>query len=388
MTVDPVPEFHLAFFGPVRFSYFQKILESILRHARSRPYFRFRIIENDPEKMLEYDDLPEIHGAFAPMLSDRHLAWFQSRGIPVILYSSRPMMDSIPMDVGWIRSDDPAIGALAAEHFQRMGLSHAAFFGSGRLEYSLGREKGFQKKWMNSETPRGEYHVCQKGNQYLADWLVTLPRPCGILCAEDHHARNLISEALRLGFRVPEDFAVMGVDHDLLNSELSEVRLSSVIPDAETVGRLAVEAMSDCLLEGIPLGELRQTVRPNGIHYDASAPYYYSADPVVARVLQWMEQRVEEPLQMEEAARVAGLSRRKMEYLFKKYLGCSPYQQLLKMRIDMAKRQLRHTGNNMIEIADSCGFTNAREFSVRFKEKVGVSPTRYREEQGTSRESL
>jgi LacI family transcriptional regulator len=386
MPHTSIPEFYLAFFGPARISYFRDVLDSVLRHTRLSRYLRFRIIENDPDQMLAYEDLPEIHGAIAPLLSDEHLTWFQSRGIPVILYSSRPILEKIPQGVGWIRSDDMAIGALAAEHFQRMGLSHAGYFGKDELAYSLQREEGFRAKWMSGDAPRGRYHVCQKGNKYLEEWLKDLPRPCGILCAEDHHAKSLVTEAIRLGFRVPEDFAVMGVDHDLLISELSPVRLSSVMPDAEKLGRRAVEAMLLCLLDGVPIEEFRETVLPKGIYYDASAPYYYSVDPAVTRVLQWMEQRLGEPLNMDDAARVAGLSRRKMEYVFKKYLGCSPYQQLLKMRIDMAKRQLRHTGESMTEIADTCGFTNAREFSVRFKEKVGMSPSRYREEPEDCRE--
>jgi LacI family transcriptional regulator len=380
MNADPhAPRYPLAFFGFDRYDYFRRVAESATREAREHPGVRFRIFEHKPEDMFAHADLPEIRGVIAPFLKPEHLQWFQERRANVILFSSRMPASEIPDSVGWIRADDEAIGAAAAQHFDRMGMSHAAFFGVGSLQFARLRESGFRRTWEKIASPRGHYCSCLEGNSALVDFLTTLPRPCGICCSDDGHARSLITEALRLGFRIPEDFAVIGVDHDLLLSELSPIRLTSVIPDAETLGRLAVRALLRSFEENDHPGRCRELVPPLGIHYDESAPYYYSVEPSVSRALQWMEKNLSTPVIIEDLALYCGVSRRNLEYLFKKHLDHGPYQQLLQMRLHLAKRLLRHSTKNISDISDACGFTNAREFSVRFKGKTGQTPSQYRE---------
>lgn len=380
MQDQPQPTEHaLALFGFEKIAYFRRVGEAALREARDHPGLRFRIIETSPSDMFAYPDYPRIHGVIAPTLSTKHLNWFRKRGARVILFSSRLDPGEIPEDVGWIRTDDEAVGGLAAAHFERMGLSHAAFFGIGDMRYSHLREQGFRAAWNAMSSPRGHYCACQEGNTSLGAFLSTLPKSCGILCSDDSHAKSLVTHALQAGYRIPEDFAVMGVDHDLLISELSPRRLSSVLPDAAKVGREAVRELSRCFQTGDFPGALRKTVPPIGVHYDESAPYYHSVNETVARALRIMESHLARPLTMEALSRQAGVSRRNLEYLFKKHLDQGPYQQLIWMRLHLAKRLLRHSQKNMTDIAEACGFTNAREFSVRFKEKTGQTPSQYRE---------
>ena len=369
----------LALFGIEKTAYFRRVAEAAIREARHHPGLRFHILEHQPEDMFAYEDNPEVHGIIAPLLKPGHLRHFLKRKARIILYSSRIQESGIPPGVGWIHADDAAIGAEAAAHFEKLGLAHAGFFGAGNLLYAHLRENGFREAWEAQETPRGHYCACMEGNAALEAFLTTLPRPCGMFCSDDSHAKSLVNEALRLGFRIPEDFSVIGVDHDLILSELSPRRLTSVIPDAEALGRQAVRELARCFRENDTPGAFRETVKPAGIHYDESAPYYHSVDPVVARALNWMESRLDQPVTIEDLARHCGTSRRNLEYLFKKHLHQGPYQQLLHMRIHLAKRLLRHTRKNMTDIAEACGFTNAREFSVRFKDKTGQPPSQFRE---------
>ncbi|MCC5843981.1 MAG: substrate-binding domain-containing protein [Verrucomicrobia bacterium] len=380
MTPKPSPGDHaLALFGFERFAYFRRVAEAAVREAGIHPGLRFRILEHRPEEMFAHKDQPDIHGVIAPFLEPKHMDWFLSRNTRVILFSSRMPPEQIPAGVGWIRADDLAIGEAAAHHFERMGLSHTAFFGVEGLQYSELRAQGFREALNNMDSPRGHSCECKKGNTALKDFLTTLPRPCGIFCSDDSHARSLLTAAIQLGFSVPEDFAVIGVDHDLILSELSPLRLSSVIPDAETLGQRAVQELARCFREDDMPGGLRELVSPKGIHYDESAPYYHSVDPTVARALQWMEHHLADPVSIDDLARACAASRRNLEYLFKKHLDQGPYQQLLHMRLHLAKRLLRHSQKNMTDIAEACGFTNAREFSVRFKDKTGQTPSQYRE---------
>jgi LacI family transcriptional regulator len=67
-------------------------------------------------------------------------------------------------------------------------------------------------------------------------------RPRAIFCWSDLDAIPLISEAHRLGIRVPEDLAVIGYDNSPM-AALSMVDLSSVDQDGPRLGKLAAEAL-------------------------------------------------------------------------------------------------------------------------------------------------
>jgi AraC family transcriptional regulator len=63
---------------------------------------------------------------------------------------------------------------------------------------------------------------------------------------------------------------------------------------------------------------------------------------------------------------------------FKQSTGLSPYQYLLRHRINCANEMMRDPNKTLTEIAMDCGFGNSSQFSVAFKRIVGTSPREYR----------
>jgi LacI family transcriptional regulator len=73
--------------------------------------------------------------------------------------------------------------------------------------------------------------------------ILTAPdRPRAIFCWSDLDAIPLISEAHRLGLRMPQDFALIGYDNSPAAS-LSMVDLTSIDQDGPCLGKLAAEAL-------------------------------------------------------------------------------------------------------------------------------------------------
>lgn len=64
---------------------------------------------------------------------------------------------------------------------------------------------------------------------------------------------------------------------------------------------------------------------------------------------------------------------------FKEKTGISPYQYLLEMKIDMAKKLLMDSNNSVKEVAFKLAFDSPYYFSRLFKNKTGVSPTKWLE---------
>ena len=59
-------------------------------------------------------------------------------------------------------------------------------------------------------------------------------------------------------------------------------------------------------------------------------------------------------------------------------LGISPKEFLTEFRISRGKEQLALTDLSVEEIAVSCGYRNSLAFGKVFKQKVGITPTQYR----------
>lgn len=63
---------------------------------------------------------------------------------------------------------------------------------------------------------------------------------------------------------------------------------------------------------------------------------------------------------------------------FRHEFGITIAQYMTEKRINLAKKQLRETGNSVSEIAESCGFSDLAYFSRCFRNTTGQSPSEYR----------
>jgi AraC family transcriptional regulator len=96
------------------------------------------------------------------------------------------------------------------------------------------------------------------------------------------------------------------------------------------------------------------------------------------RVLDYIETRFGETLTVEDLAATAGLSATAFSQEFKRVVGETPYRFLMTYRVERAQEKLADTGEAMIEIALSCGFSDQAHFSRTFKSVVGQTPREYR----------
>jgi transcriptional regulator GlxA family with amidase domain len=109
------------------------------------------------------------------------------------------------------------------------------------------------------------------------------------------------------------------------------------------------------------------------------AQRYRVSHPGMIASLAAMEAQLAEPLPRADLARIAGVSLRQLERLFRAQLGRSIGQEYLRLRLDAAMRLLRESALPRIEVAVACGFADVSHFSRAFSARFGVSPLRARE---------
>ena len=83
-------------------------------------------------------------------------------------------------------------------------------------------------------------------------------------------------------------------------------------------------------------------------------------------------------LRLSELADVAGMSKFHFCRMFRQSTGVTPYQYLLGVRIDRAKRLLQTTASTVGEISQQVGFNSQSQFNRAFKKLEGTTPAVFR----------
>jgi len=96
--------------------------------------------------------------------------------------------------------------------------------------------------------------------------------------------------------------------------------------------------------------------------------------PKLTEAVELMESNLEELINLDDLASLVGISRRQLERLFKKYLGCVPRRYYLDLRLKKARQLLLQTAGSVSDIGLACGFVSASHFSKSYREMFGISP--------------
>src|SRR3954451_14953167 len=85
-----------------------------------------------------------------------------------------------------------------------------------------------------------------------------------------------------------------------------------------------------------------------------------------------------EPLDVDDMAGAAGLSRAHFSREFRRAFGESPHGYLLTRRLERAAALLRNTDHSVVDICLSVGLRSVGSFTSSFTRTYGMSPTAYR----------
>ena len=228
-------------------------------------------------------------------------------------------------------------------------------------------------------------HVQRHANKTLLAWLRRLAQRRIALGAICTGAYLLARADLLGGYRCTihwENLASLNEEYPniTITSELFEIdrdRLTcsgGVAPldmmlnliRAEHGNLLAAAVSEEFICERIRGSNDRQRV-PLRLHLGASQPKLVEA-------ISLMEANLEEPMSLNELAQHVGLSRRQIERLFQKHMGCVPTRYYLKLRLARARQLLLQTSRPIVDVAFACGFVSPPHFSKCYRDCYGVPP--------------
>lgn len=101
-------------------------------------------------------------------------------------------------------------------------------------------------------------------------------------------------------------------------------------------------------------------------------------NPTVDRAITFIQSHLADRLSVEEIAASAGYSPSYFSHMFAEETGLSPYQFVVKSRVEQAQQLLKTTRMSVQEIAFQCGFNSAANFCYTFRRITRTSPHEFR----------
>jgi AraC-like DNA-binding protein len=95
-----------------------------------------------------------------------------------------------------------------------------------------------------------------------------------------------------------------------------------------------------------------------------------------------LDRHFAEPLDLEQLAAVAALSKYHFHRLFTATYGCTPAERLARRRIERAQDLLRATDLTVTEVCMAVGYASLGSFSTTFRRITGETPSAYQRRWG------
>jgi LacI family transcriptional regulator len=304
-------------------------------------------------------------------------------GVPTIELRATKLNHPFP----FMGVDNRALGKLIATDLIDRGFRHLAC-------YALATEAFFEERCNNFiDTAHSNGFSCDvfDGHQYteapdqwedhqqqLVDWIVSLPKPVGIMACTDQLGFWLLDACDRAGVSVPAEVAVIGAENDESLCEMANPPLSSVWFNAERTGYEAAKLLDAMMRDGVTAPD--ETLFPSGgLVTRRSSDVIAVDDDVVIRALQYIRDNAADDIRVGEVADAVFVSRSVLERRMRKAIGRSPKSEIIRSRLQLVQDYLLRTALPLTEIAARTGFQHPQYMSELFKKKIGQTPGQFRE---------
>lgn len=320
-----------------------------------------------------------VIGQFEP---GDNIRLFQQKGIVVLAQDYIYRFRDIPN----ITADYRKMGRMAAERFLSRGFHDFAFFGNNGMCWSDERCDGFRER-LEEAGMQGHIHIYDRRQrvsnlwfykqEWLKEWLFSLPRPVAIMACDDNQASILVAACNALNIRIPSDMAILGVDNDEIVCNMTDPAISSIDVDIERggyeVARQVTEMVKNHRFQAEDI-----VLQPLGIVTRNSSNVIATSDTAVQLALKYINDNIDHKLLVTDVLDQVPMSRRLLEQRFHKATGTTIYQYIISLRIDRFAQLLLTTNDTVANICARMDEPDPKTLSRRFQAVKGCTPQAYR----------
>ena len=304
-----------------------------------------------------------------------------------------PVVDLVGLirrpDLSLVHTNDRSVGRLGAEHLLERGFQYFGFVEYPDRFWSVERRRGF------ADVLRARGAECavhgipwpaagwggpdtwEQQQREMAEWIRSLPKPVGIMTSTDLMGQQFLEACQRAGVVVPEQVAVIGADNDEEICNLCFPPLSTVIINDHQRGYEAAATL-DRLMAGHapPSGPIY--VEPSGVIARASTDIMAIEDELVVAALRFMRDHACDGIGVDDVVARVPTSRSVLERRFRKVVGRSVNNEIVRLRLNRAVELLSGTELTLKAIAHKAGFGTTTYMGVVFRQRLGRTPGSYR----------
>ena len=321
-----------------------------------------------------------------------------ARATPEIAKAARKK--NVPLVNIWLNSpvqelpsvfpDFEGSGVLAAEHLLARGFRHLAYLGyrsdiDSRLQ-SEGMRKVTRRENCNLTTHRfsrtsmeGPARGWQPFVTGIRSWIESWQLPIGVLVCNDVFCRYLIDICRSKGLHVSQQVAIIGTYNESEICNAPPPSLTSIDMNCSQVGYRAA-ALLDRLMNGVKPPPDPIMVAPAELLPRQSTDLLAADDPAVTKALRFIADNTHDRIRVNDVVNAVNTNRRSLEKRFRQSLNRSIADEINRLRLERAKRQMVGTKDSLKDIAASTGFRNSDHFSKVFSRIEGISPSHFRSE--------
>lgn len=168
--------------------------------------------------------------------------------------------------------------------------------------------------------------------------------------------------------------------YDNLRKRLSELMRQLAKHDASNAEKITVVDEPDLGVETIFLDILHRLIeilKPVA-YIPQGNPVALQQAATFEKMITYIDNHYKEQLTLGEIAAIGGYTESYASQFFKRQLGISFKSYVLRMRLREAAVQLVNTKQQIVDIANECGFSDVKAFNVAFRKHFHTTPTEYR----------
>ena len=280
-----------------------------------------------------------------------------------------------------IHTDNTRIGREAAQMLMaaRSCRSYAFYPAEGDPEWSRERADAFLKATAKQKGKPNR--VLSRTN--IAEELFALPRPIGILAANDTYAAELLGICRSNSLRVPKDVSVIGVDNDETLCEGAVPSITSIEPDFEREGYEAAKALVRLLSGEVPThsrcGIKRVVIRKSTIDE-------HPAEALVSRAMDYINEKATSGITVSDICGHLKVSRRLLGLRFHEIKKISPLDAIIDRKLAVLKRELATSDAPIATVCRRCGFGSENHPKKLFRERFNMTMRDFRAQVKTGRD--
>lgn len=360
--------------------YQREVLMGIAAHAREHRCWEY--VQDPIRHTLKPNDLIRLSckGAIVYWPAQERIEAFNRLDIPTIHVTHR--VEEVVCHR--VCADQAAIGRTAVDHLASLGLSRIAVTRFPyKQDWALGVQDALNRypdiELFDSKSDLANANEREPVHEQLKKWLADQTPPFGVIAANDDAARRVADAVLALGWRVPDDVAVLGSDDNPLVCEFGEPTLSSVHVDFQKIGYLAAESLRQ-LIEGTRTDRVHLAVQPTGVTMRQSTDYIPTDDERTKAALRYLRQHACEGIDVGDVVKACQISRRKLERDLYEILGHTPHAEIRRIQLEKAIQLLETTDLPIRSVARQSGIPDSRYLSQIIRKAKGLTPTAYREQ--------